>query len=72
MEEEVLRGLVRVTRRQRDQTREDPEEWNTLNDNVCYLVRVYSLNPNTSLCDRRYRRSSEECVEKKESTYESD
>ena len=72
MEEEVLRGLVGVTCRQRDQARKNPEERNTLNDNVRYLVRVKTLNSNTSLRDRRYRRSREECVQKKERTYKPD
>ena len=62
MEEEMLRRLVGVTCRQRDQAGKHPKERNTLNDNVRYLVRVYTLNPNAGLRDRRYRRSREECV----------
>ena len=62
MEEEMLRGLVSVTCRQRDQAGKDPEERNTLNDDVRYLVGVYTLNPNAGLCDSRYWRSREECV----------
>ena len=71
MEEQVLRRLVGVTGRERDQAGEDPEERNTLNDNVRYLVRIHSLDPNASLRDRCDWRSREECVQKKEGADES-
>lgn len=71
MEEEMFRRLVGVTCRQEDQAGEDPEERNTLNDNVGHFVGIYSLDPHAGFRDGCYWRGREERVQKKEGANES-
>ncbi len=73
VEEEVLRGMVRVSCGERDQAGEDPEEGHALDCDILDRVLVDALHPDAALRDRNYwrgREENEEEIDGAQETYE--
>ncbi len=70
VEEEVLRGMVRVSCGERDQAGEDPEEWHTLDSDILDRVLVDALYSNAALCDHNFWGRCEENEEEIEGAEE--